>query len=91
MELGKHTLTDVGTTTTRLTHSGHNLKVADEVLDNFGAIVPETVVDPLTEQLDWGLSAESLLLGHVEVINETDSLELGTLRLESVLGTSVEP
>lgn len=91
MELGKHSLTDVSTTTTRLTHSSHNLKVADEVLDNLGAIVPETVVDPLTEQLDWGLSAESLLLGHIEVINEADSLELGTLRLESVLRTSVEP
>lgn len=90
MELGEHTRSHLGTTTTWLAHRGQNLQVAHVVLDNLDSVEPVAVVDPLTEELNWWLSEELFSLGHVQVIDEADSLELGALRLEAVLGTSIE-
>jgi hypothetical protein len=91
MELGKHTWADFSTTTTWFSHSSDKLKSTDFILNNFVAIIPASIVNPLAEQFDWRLCTEGFLLWHVQVINKAESLKFGAFRLESILSTSVKP
>lgn len=90
MELGGDPGGDLGTSTTGSAHSGNDLQLAHVVLDNLLAIVPKTGVEPLTKELDRWLGAISILLGHVEVVNKADGLQLGVPWLELVLGSAVK-
>ena len=62
----------------------------NEVLDNFLAIVPESVIKPLTYQLKRRLRTVGVLLWHVEIVNKANSLELGILWLIFIVCSSVE-
>jgi len=76
MELGNHTGSNFSSATAGWAHSSDNLQVAHEVLNDLLAIEPVAVVNPLADELNWGLSAELFLLGHVQVIDKCDCLEL---------------
>jgi len=90
VELREHAVTDFSTTTTRFAHGSKDLQVANVVLNNFLSVEPVSIINPLTNQFNWRLGSESVFSWHIEIINEADSFELGSLWLESVLRASVE-
>ena len=73
VEVAHDAVGDVLAATTGLAHCCHQLHVANVVLDDLRAVVPEAVVHVLTNELDWRLGAEFVLHRHVQVINDTDS------------------
>jgi hypothetical protein len=89
VEVAHDAVGDVLATTTGLAHCCHQLHVADVVLDDLRAVVPEAIVHMLADKLDRRLGAEFILHRHVQVINDTDCLQFGTLGLEPVLGAAV--
>lgn len=90
VELGHDSVGDDATTSTWLTHGSQDLHVLHQVADNLLSVVPEAVVDPLTEQLERWLRSIAVFSWHVEVINEADGLDVGVLWLELVVGSLVE-
>jgi len=76
VELGEHARSNLGSAAAGWSHGCNYLQVAHVVLHDLLAIEPVAVVDPLTEQLDGWLGAELFLLGHVQVVNKRDGLEL---------------
>ena len=80
----------MGTATARLTHGGEDLEFAHVILDNLRAIVPESGVKPLPNELNGRLRAVFVFLGHVKIVNEADGLQLCILGLELVLGPPIE-
>ena len=74
VELGHNSRGDVSTATAWLTHSCKDLKLAHEVLDNLRAVIPIARIEPLSKKLDRGLRSIRVLLRHVKIVNEADSL-----------------
>ena len=46
-----------------------------DILDNlFLSVVPEAIVNPLSDELQWRLRSKCVLGGHVEIIHESEQL-----------------
>ena len=54
------------------------------------AIIPESMIDPKSQKLNWWLRSISILSWHVKVINEADGLNVRVLWLEFVVGSLIE-
>jgi hypothetical protein len=66
------------------------LELLDLVGKNLGSVIPESIVDPLSDELKRRMRTEGVLLGHVQVVDEADCLGLSILRTILVLGTSLK-
>lgn len=60
------------------------------VLNNLLSIIPEMIVDPLSEQLKWWLRSECIQSWHVKIINKANTLLFSIFWLIFVLGSSFE-
>ena len=86
VEVTSDTRSDVGTTTSWFTHSGnkvHLLKMSERMLVVL-SIIPSTLVNPLSEDLDGRLSTILFDLRHVQVIDKDNTLHANS-RSEVIL------
>jgi len=80
----------LGSTAAWFTHGCEDLEVAHVVFADLRAIIPESVINPLSQQLDRRLRSELVFAGHVKIINEADSLDLRVLRLKLALNSPIK-
>jgi hypothetical protein len=76
VEMSSHTLSDMSSTTTWWTHGSdkvHLLKMSEWMLIIF-SVIPSTLIDPLSKDLNWRLSTIFLDLWHVQIVNEYNTL-----------------
>ena len=90
MELRKYTSRNFSTTTTGFTHSTYNLEILDVVSNNLLSIIPEFVINPLSDQLKRWLRSEGILSWHIEIIDEAYCLLFSFHWPILVLGLSLE-
>jgi len=90
VHLGGDSVAQLSPTAAWFAHSCEDLEIADEVLLNLRAIVPESVVNPLAKQLNRRLRPELVFARHVKIINEANSLDLRVLRLKLVLNSLIK-
>jgi hypothetical protein len=71
IELGLTSLRDLGTSSSGRTHSSHQLHIQNVFEQLFlGVVEPSLIVQPLSQNLECTLSAELVLSGHVQIIDE---------------------
>lgn len=75
VEMALETRGDYRFTTSRGSHSTdrHTINQVSEGMGSVFTVVPASLIEPLSEDFDWGHGTRRLSVGHVKIINKDDS------------------